>query len=336
VVSNSLQGDGALADGHTYIDVVIEGEDRTFDLSQVPTLSIGRNPQSTIVLNDDSMVSRKHALVQQQAPGAFYLSDLGSRNGTTRNGLPVTSPVLLQDGDAFTIGAHRFVFHQAIAGSEREAEAQDATDVLVVERMITILVIDIRNYTVLARELGEALVTEIMNKLFHRSGELLKRNGSWTQKYIGDAVMAFWVHGDDEGTPRDVVRVFESLVSLGDVIADLNSEFTLPSPLAFGAGVNSGVAVTGNMGSAGLSDHTAMGDAVNKAFRLEAATKEVGRAVVIGKSTYDLMKVPVSVVPLFTTHTVDLKGYDAPEEVHALDLEGLARLSEALVSRENR
>ena len=201
--------------------------------------------------------------------------------------------------------------------------------------MITILVIDIRNYTVLARELGEALVTEIMNKLFHRSGEILKRNGSWTQKYIGDAVMAFWVHGDDDGTPRDVVRIFESLVSLGEVIADLNSEFTLPRPLAFGAGVNSGVAVTGNMGSAGLSDHTAMGDAVNKAFRLEAASKQVGREVVIGQSTYDLMKVPESVLSHFTTHTVDLKGYDAPEEVHTLDLEGLLRLSEALAARQN-
>ena len=92
-----------MLDGHTYIDVVIKGEDRTFDLSETPTLSIGRNPQSTIVLDDDSMVSRKHALVQQQAPGAFYLSDLGSRNGTTRNGMPVTSAVLLEDGDSFTI-----------------------------------------------------------------------------------------------------------------------------------------------------------------------------------------------------------------------------------------
>ena len=321
-----------MIEGHTYIDVVIKREDHTFDLTDTPTLSIGRNPQSSVVLDDDPNVSRKHALVQRGSSGDYYLSDLGSRNGTTRNGLPVTSPVPLSDGDSFTIGAHRFVFHQVSEQSREEEAFQDPTDVLVVERMITIMVLDIRNYTVLARELGEARVTEIMNKLFHRSGELLKRNGSWTQKYIGDAVMAFWVHGDEEGTPRDVVRVFESIVQLAQVVDGLNEEFSLPQPLEFGAGINSGVAVTGNMGSAGLSDHTAMGDAVNKAFRLEAATKDVGREIVIGRSTYALMKIPDHVLPLFTTHTVDLKGYEEPEEVHALALDGLLRVTEVLGS----
>jgi adenylate cyclase len=71
--------------------------------------------------------------------------------------------------------------------------------------MITILVLDIRNYTGLARELGESRITEVMNRLFHESGQLLKRNGSWAQKYIGDAVMAFWVHEDEGGPPREVV-----------------------------------------------------------------------------------------------------------------------------------
>jgi len=277
-------------------------------------------------------VSRKHALVQREASGDFYLSDLGSRNGTTRNGLPVTAPVPLKDGDSFTIGSHRFVFHQASVQTQEEEVFQDPTDVLVVERKITIMVLDIRNYTVLARELGEARVTEIMNKLFHQSGEILKRNGSWAQKYIGDAVMAFWVHGDEESTAQDVVCVFESIVQLARVIAGLNKEFALPRPLEFGTGINSGIAVTSNMGSAGLSDHTAMGDAVNKAFRLEAATKDVGREIVISRSTYALMKVPDEVLPLFTTHTVDLKGYDEPEEVHALDLDGLVRIADALGS----
>src|SRR5262245_39408452 len=175
--------------GHTYIDVVIAGEDKTFDLTDVPSLSIGRSPQATVVITDDPNVSRKHALVQRESSGEYYLSDLGSRNGTTRNGLPVTAPVPLQDGDSFMIGSHRFVFHQAVDHSAEEEEYQDPTDVLVVERMISILVLDIRNYTVLARELGEARISEMMNKLFHESGQMLKKKGSWAQKYIGDAVM---------------------------------------------------------------------------------------------------------------------------------------------------
>jgi adenylate cyclase len=315
-----------------YIDVVIGGEDRTFDLTDHASLSIGRSPQCTVVLEGDSMVSRKHALVQREESGEFYLSDLGSRNGTTRNGVPVTSPVPLADGDSFTIGSHRFVFHRPLDPSRKEEAFQDPTDVMVVERMITILVLDIRNYTVLARELGEARITEIMNKLFHQAGELLKRNGSWAQKYIGDAVMAFWVHGDEGGTPKEIRLIFESLSELVGVIGRLNTEFAPPRPLAFGAGLNSGMAVTGNMGSAAVSDHTAMGDAVNKAFRLETASKEVGREIVIGRSTYDLIRARDDVADAFSKHTVHLKGYDAPEEVLALGLDDLARVTEALGS----
>jgi adenylate cyclase len=316
--------------GRTYIDVVIDGEDRTFDLTDLPSLSIGRHPQSTVVLSDDPNVSRKHALVQREASGEYYLSDLGSRNGTTRNGLPVTAPVALRDGDSFTIGSHRFVFHQTSPRVDEDDALQAPTDVLVVERMITILVLDIRNYTGLARELGEARVTELMNRLFHESGQLLKRNGSWAQKYIGDAVMAFWVHDDEGGTPREVVLLLESLIQLGGVIARLNDEFGLPRRLTFGAGINSGLAVTGNMGSAGLQDHTAMGDAVNKAFRLESATKDVGREVVLGRSTHAMIDLPGSVRSLFTTHTVHLKGYDAPEEVYGLGLADVPSLLAAL------
>ena len=314
----------------TYVDVVIDGEDRTFDLTDVPTLSIGRHPQCTVVITDDPNVSRKHALVQQESSGEYYLSDLGSRNGTTRNGLPVTAPVPLHDGDSFTIGSHRFVFHQTVAPAAEELNFQEATDVLVVERMISILVLDIRNYTGLARELGEARVGELMGKLFHESGQLLKKHGSWTQKYIGDAVVAFWVHDDQKGTPREVVLIFESLGHLARIISDLSKEFALPRPLAFGAGINSGLAVTGNMGSAGLTDHTAMGDAVNKAFRLESATKEVGREILVGTSTYALIDMPEEARTLFSTQVVHLKGYDEPEQAHGLALADLPRFVAAL------
>ena len=319
--------------GHTYIEVVIDGEDRAFDLTENPTCSIGRSPRNTVALADDPMVSRKHALVRREESGEYYLSDLGSRNGTTLNGKPITAPVRLSDGDAFTTGSHRFLFRDPSALTPNEAPPEDPTDVLVVTRMITIMVLDIRNYTVLARELGESRISEIMNTLFHASGELLKRQGSWAQKYIGDAVMAFWVHGEEgEGTPRELTLMLDALLEMDRLVRRLNEEFALARPLSFGAGVNSGVAVTGNMGSAGVSDHTAMGDAVNKAFRLESASKEIGRDIVIGGSTYAMMSIPDTIRGLLTTHTVCLKGYDQPEDVYGLGLNQLPLLTEALRS----
>jgi adenylate cyclase len=122
--------------------------------------------------------------------------------------------------------------------------------------------------------------------------------------------------------------LFRALVELVEMIGRLNGELSLPRPLAFGAGVNSGLAVTGNMGSSGLADHTAMGDAVNKAFRLETASKEIGRELVLGASTLALL--PEAARGLFTPHSVLLKGYDAPEDVYALTLGDLPRLLEAL------
>ena len=319
-----------LDNGLIFVEVSIDGQDLTFELTDTPTLSIGRSPQNTVVLADDTMVSRKHALVQRESSGDYYLSDLSSRNGTSLNGVPVTAPVALRDGDTFTTGSHRFTFHDHSKREAKEVVAQDPTDVLVVERMITILVIDLRDYTVLAREIGEARISEIMNKLFHESGQLLKRKGSWAQKYIGDAVMAFWVHGEEDGTPQAVVAMLESLLEIASIIESISEEFEPPRPLAFGAGINSGVAVTGNMGTAGISDHTAMGDAVNKAFRLETASKEVGRQVVVGGSTFALLSLTDDVRRLFTPYDVRLKGYDVPERVHALDLHQLRRVLEAV------
>lgn len=90
--------------GHslTYVDVVLDGEDRTFDLVDVHSLSNGWHPQCSVVLSADPMASRRHALVQRQDSGDYCLSDRRSRNGTTHNGVPVASPVRLEDGESFT------------------------------------------------------------------------------------------------------------------------------------------------------------------------------------------------------------------------------------------
>ncbi|MEM7415109.1 MAG: adenylate/guanylate cyclase domain-containing protein [Gemmatimonadota bacterium] len=316
--------------GLTYIDVSIDGVDRTFDLTDLQALSIGRDPRSTVVLANDPMVSRRHSIVQKDAMGGWILSDMGSRNGTVHNGMPVTAPTPLMDGDTFTIGSHRFAFYDSSKPENQVETHVDATAMLVIERLITIMVLDLRDYTGLSRRLGEATISELMNKLFGEAGKLLKKNGSWAQKYIGDAVMAFWVHADEGNTPEEHVKMLESIVELEGVIAGLAEWFKIEEGLRFGIGINTGIAVTGNMGSAAVADHTAMGDSVNKAFRLEAATKEVGQELVVGQSTFDVMALPDEVAALFQSHTVTLKGYDAPEVVWGLDLSMVGAVISAL------
>jgi adenylate cyclase len=89
----------------------------------------------------------------------------------------------------------------------------------------------------------------------------------------------------------------------------------LPSPLRIGAGVNTGPAIIGS------TDYTALGDTVNAAFRLEAATKAVGLGVAIGERTYEELGVPE--VSPFLRREVNLKGYESPATAWAISFEGL-------------
>jgi adenylate cyclase len=194
-------------------------------------------------------------------------------------------------------------------------------------RLLTVLVIDIRNFTGLTMELGESKTSEMMGSLFHAAGVVLTRNGSYAQKYIGDAVMAVWVHDSDRPVQKDLLSIFHALCGLAGIIGGLQAQFVLRAPVRFGAGVNSGVAALGNLGSAGLADHTAMGECVNKAFRLETASKELGVDVVVGRDTFGFLDAVPDIRGILEPATAHLKGYRSPEPVHVTSLE---RIRQAL------
>jgi hypothetical protein len=79
---------------------------RSFPLGTVP-LTIGRSPESTISLYTDAAVSRNHAQIYVHS-GSAFIADVGSSNGTVVNGLRLTTPMQLSDGDVITIGPHSF------------------------------------------------------------------------------------------------------------------------------------------------------------------------------------------------------------------------------------
>jgi adenylate cyclase len=282
-----------------------------------------------IVLTDD-MVSRNHATVQQNGE-EYFVTDYGSRNGTTLNGRPVTVPTRLQDGDKVLVGPFELVFRCPVPAPAGPPDTPlgftpegSATRVSLRRSLITVLVIDIRNYTVLTRELGDAQISDIMSKVFQMAGNLLNRNGSWGQKYIGDAIMAVWAHSLPHITTAEFSAVLKSLVELRSIIDRVNTHFALPKPLSFGAGINTGFAALGNMGSAALSDYTALGDAVNKAFRLESASKELKYDIVIGKDTFDWMSPPFRTSEHLQSGSARLKGFDDPQPVFGLKFDRLA------------
>jgi adenylate cyclase len=267
-------------------------------------------------------VSRLHALIQRRDAGDYYLVDLGSRNGSLVNSRRVSVPVRLNDEDRLIFADQELVFHQPAAdASELKTVTQSLpTTSLDRQSLTTIVVVDIRDFTVLSRTLSEALMCEMIGTWFLRAGQAAERGGSWARQYIGDAIMAVWVHDDPSSLTRDLDGVLRAVCEINRATAELSGNLNLPQPLRIGAGINTGNAVLGG------TDYTALGDTVNGAFRLEAATKTIGLPVVLGEDTFNALHADPS---SFRHCEVQLKGYEAPASVWAISFEDLCRLADS-------
>lgn len=314
-----------------YLEAEIGGQKRRFPLSGEGVCRIGRSDKNDIVLIDD-LASRNHAMLQRSSEGYFYISDLGSSNGTLVNGVRISVPVILQNGGHVTIGNHDFTFFQETAGiaTPEEPDQLQSTNILFAEKLITVLVADIRDFTGLARRVEAGKLSQLTGAFFREAGKALKERGAWEQKYIGDAVMAVWLHKKREPEPRELLAVFDGLCKLSRIAAGLQQQFGLESPVCIGSGVNSGLASVGNVGSIASSDYTALGDVVNKTFRLESATRELGCDFLLGQGTYDFLPSALNAANVFQPRTVKLKGYEEPVTAYSAQLASLASVIEAL------
>jgi adenylate cyclase len=319
-----------------YVELTIEGQPRRVPLDSAAVCRIGRSDQSAIVL-PDQLASRHHAMIQHTEADEYHLIDLGSRNGTFVNNRRVTMPLILQPGDRITIGNHDLVFHrqkQSPSGTlDARITASTSTRVALNLRLITVLVIDIRDFTGLARRIDEATLAQTIGTFIRKAGTALLEQGTWTQKYIGDAVMAVWLHQKCAPEQAELLAVLQGLAKLAEIAGELQSQFALEAPIRIGAGINTGIASIGNVGSDAFADHTALGDVVNKAFRLESATKEIRCDVALGQRTYDSLAQTDGAAELFERHSVMLKGYQEPAQAFALSFPALNKLLALLRSQ---
>lgn len=303
-----------------YLVLQTEAGERHLSLLGNNCWTVGRSDDNNFVL-PDRWISRNHVMLQCMENGVFYLIDLGSRNGSFVNGRRVSVPVVLQDGDLLTFGQTELRFfyggeefdEEPVNLGERLAK-QDftATATLHVRRLISVMVADIRDFTVLTRQTNEKVLSEAIGTWFRRAGEIISDHGSWVDKYIGDAVMAVWIHGPEGATLQDMVPMMRAVNALARMTSELHEQFALPFSLRIGAGVNTGYAMVGNTGSSDRPDYTAIGDTVNAAFRFESSTKELGLDIAIGEATYDCLKAVGGDDAFLHHYTVTMKGYETP------------------------
>jgi len=295
--------------------------------------TVGRSDDNSFVLGD-RWISRNHAMLQYMDTGEYYLIDLGSRNGSFLNGRRVSVPVTLHNGDAITFGQTELTFHcpapEKVSTSDYgQAHDFTATATLHVRRLISVLVVDIRDYTIMTRQLDEKVLSEAIGTWFRYAGEIINQYGSWVDKYIGDAVMAVWIHGTQEVTPDSMLQISKAIGELNRMTGKLHEEYPLPFPLRIGAGLNTGYAMVGNAGSSDRPDYTPLGDTVNAAFRFESSTKQLGLDISVGETTYAALEQIGVTDQTFKRYSVSLKGYDQPLITHGCAFSDLERFLNA-------
>lgn len=153
-------------------------------------------------------------------------------------------------------------------------------------RELTVLFADVRGFTAISEQLAPAALREYINAyLTAMSEDIRDSHGGTLDKYIGDAVMAFWgapVAFDDHAS-----RAVASALLMQASAARLNQQFCARGwpALRIGIGINTGPMHVGDMGSRIRRAYTVMGDSVNLAARLEGASKLYGVGIVVGEAT---------------------------------------------------
>lgn len=293
--------------------------------------TIGRGSDNDFILQDHC-ISRNHAILQSTETGEFLLIDLGSRNGTFVNRRRVSIPVTLKNGDHITFGKTEVDFYCPPCDIQNQIEVESIerdTMALHERRLTSVMVVDMRNFTTLTRKLNEQVLSSLIGNWFRQAGEIIRQSGSWVDKYIGDAVMAIWFHGENEVTKADILQVIQAVSDLNYMTKKLSQQYPVPFELQIGAGINTGYSMVGNTGSGHHPDYTAIGDTVNAAFRLESATKELGLDVAVGEQTYQYLADFKQFQNLFYQYTITLKGYESPTITYGVNFKDLQKFLRA-------
>jgi len=287
-------------------------------LSNGSTWKIGRDQSCAVVLQDD-VVSRRHAMIQLTENDEDLLIDLGSRNGTFLNDARVSTPCVLADGDQIRIGVCQLQFRCDSSVRRTDETASAAVDASVTKamyapRLVSVLVVDVRGYTKLAQIIDHALLCQLIGSWFREAGQIMEKYGAWALKYIGDAVMAVWLHDRPADKQRQIMRILRASCEFARVTAGLRQQFDLPHPFLIGAGINTGIATVGNTGTGSNTDFTALGEVVNAAFRIESCTRQLECDLLIGSATRDALGAPAE---CFQERRVEMKGYERATAVWA-------------------
>ena len=154
-------------------------------------------------------------------------------------------------------------------------------------RVLTIMFCDMRNFTRVAELLAPEDLRSLVNGFFSTMTAAIREHRGTLDKYIGDAIMAFWGAPINDGA--HAANAVRAALAMTERLHALNAEQRargLPE-IGLGIGLNTGLVCVGDMGSSMRRSYTVMGDAVNLASRIEGLTRYYGVDLLVGVATRD-------------------------------------------------
>lgn len=180
---------------------------------------------------------------------------------------------------------------------------------------LTVLFADLRGFTSVSERLPATELAALINEFLSEMTDIVRAHGGTLDKYIGDAVMAFW--GAPVADPLHARHAVAAAHAMQDGMAALNQQFAgrgWPA-LELGIGINTGPVVVGDLGSRHRRAYTVLGDAVNVAARLQELSEEAPSGILLGQTTATLL--PEGACRLVGTRA--LRGRQAAVAVYAAE-----------------
>ena len=208
----------------------------------------------------------------------------------------------------------RSIFSRYVAPEVVNRVTRTAGDLMAgEERTVSVMFTDIRGFTSLSETLKPQEVVTLLNRYFTPMTTLVREHSGTLDKFIGDALMAYWnapldVPGHALKAVETALAMQEALPALNErLLADLNLEIRI------GIGVHTGSAFVGNMGTADFANYTLIGDNVNLASRLEGLCPKYGVDIVVSGEVGDACGESFAFQRL---DTIRVKGKRQPVTIH--------------------
>ncbi len=183
------------------------------------------------------------------------------------------------------------------------------------EKELTAMFADIRGFTTLSEGLSPAALVELLNEYLSEMTDVIFRQWGTLDKYIGDAIMAFW--GAPYPQPDHAERACRAALLMVEALKALHTRWDASGRprIDFRIGINTGPMLVGNMGSTRRFNFTIMGDNVNLASRLEGLNKTFGTRILLSENTYQLVREKFVVREL---DFIRVKGKTVPVKIYEL------------------